>query len=344
MSQSIRVGIIGGGWPGLAHARAYQQTPGFKVAAIADLIPSRREAFVKEFAAKAFTDGRELILDHQIDAVSVCTPTDQHLPLTLAALRAGKHVLCEMPPAIDARQARQMQAAASKNGKVLMYALRRRFGAHEQAARQAIQKGYVGDVYHARASWMRSRGVPTGTGWYTEKARSGGGALIDLGLHVLDLAWFLLDQPKPLNVYAITQKRFDDLPAEDPKYEVESSAFALIRFDNGKSLELACSWAINQPPQQNGAVCRVYGSKGAIEVYTPQGPVLYRHFDEKGQAKATPLKGPKTVHHAAMVRQFRQCITDKSVPICGPAEGMTLMRLMDAMYKSAESGKSVEVK
>ncbi len=344
MNQAIKVGIIGGGWPGEAHARAYQEAAGFKVAAVADLIPTRREKLKALHQATAFADARELLLDKQIDAVSLCVPTDQHAALAIAALRAGKHVLCEMPPAVDVKQARQMAAAAAKHGKILMYAARRRFGAHEQAARQAIEKGYAGQVYHGRASWMRTRGIPAGTGWYTHKERSGGGALMDLGAHMLDLGWFLLDRPGGATVFAVNHQHFKEAAPAGLPYDVEDAAFALIRFADGKSLELACSWAINQPPQQDGAMCRMYGTEGAVEVYTPQGPILYRNFDARGRAKATALKGPKVVHHAAMVRQFRQAILGNAPVEFGAEEGLGLMRLIEAIYKSAATGRSVEVK
>jgi predicted dehydrogenase len=345
MPEITRVGILGAGWPGLAHAAGYRATPGFRVLAVADLIPSRRRKVMTDFgAAREYPDAADLLRDKEIDAVSVCLPNNLHAPTILTALRAGKHVICEFPPTLTAKEARQIDAAAAKSGKVLLYAAQRRFGPHEQAARQAIDKGYAGDIYHARASWMRTRGIPIGTGWFTDKSRSGGGALIDLGLHLLDLAWFLLGQPRPLSVYALTQQRFGALALATKAYDVEDAAFALIKFENGKSLELACSWALNQPPSQNGTLCRLHGTSGAVEVYTPHGAVLYRHFGEKGDSKATPLKGPKTVHHAALMRHFRECILGKATPLLNGTQAVTLMQLIDALYKSAETGKSVEIK
>lgn len=344
MPEITKVGIIGAGWPGLAHAAGYRDTPGFKIVAVADLIPSRRSKVMADFSVKQeYADATDLIRDKSIDAVSVCLPNDLHAETIITALRAGKHVLCEFPPALNAKEARRSDIAASKAHKTLLYAAQRRFGSHEQSSKQAIDKGYAGEAYHARASWMRTRGIPIGTGWYADKARSGGGALIDLGLHMLDLAWFLLGQPKPVSVYATTQQRFASIVAAEKPSDVEDAAFALITFENGKSLELASSWAINQPPNQNGTLCRVHGDSGAIEVYTPQGAILYRHFDEAGQCKAVPLKGPKTVHHAAMMRHFRLCIQGKATPLLGGREGIVLMQIIDALYKSTESGKSVAV-
>lgn len=345
MAQPIRVGIIGGGWPGGAHARGYTDAGGFKIAAIADLIPERRKTLVAAFNIdREYAQAKDIIADSQIDAVSICLPTHLHLDTAIEALRAGKHVICEQPPALDAKEAKQIDAVARKKKKILLYGFQRRFGGPEQAARQAIAKGYAGDIYHARVQWMRTRGVPIGTGWFTTKAQSGGGAMLDIGVHMLDLAWHLLGEPKPSAAFAATYRKFDQLLEKPRKMDVEDSGFAMIRFEGGKSIELAASWALNQPPQQQGTLCRLFGDKGAIDVYTPQGATLYRNFDDRGQAKTSPLKPPNTTGHAALMRHFRDCIVKKTKPMVGGPEGTMLMRMMDAIYRSAESSKSVEVK
>jgi predicted dehydrogenase len=312
---------------------------------VADLIPERRQKLAAELGkVKEYTDAKELIADKEIDAVSICLPTHLHVATAQAAMKSGKHVVLETPPGLSATQAKRNAAAAAKYGKLLAYAFQRRFGGAELAARQAIEKGYIGEPYHARATWMRTRGIPIGTGWYTDLEKSGGGALLDLGSHMLDIAWYLLGQPRPLTVYAVTQRRFRSLvPAELP-YEVDDAAFAIVRFEGGKTLELGTSWAINQAPSQNGTTCRVYGSEGAVEVYTPNGPLLYRQFDAKGNAKETPLKQPKVVGHAAMLRQFRECLLGKAQPLVGGDQGVMLMQMIEALYKSAETGKSIEVR
>ena len=344
MSQ-IRVGIIGGGWPGQTHAKGYLAAGGYKVAAIADLIPSRREKFLTEHAgAKQYADANDLLADKDIDAVSVCLPNFLHAPITVAALKAGKHVMCEKPPAINVKEAKQIERAAAKAGKIVMFSVQRRFGGAEQAAKQAIDKGYAGDAYHARGTWMRTRGIPMGTGWFIDKSRAGGGALIDIGVHLLDLSWYLLGQPRPISAYGITHTRFAHTLEEGKKIDVDDAAFAMIRFEGGKSLELAASWAINQSPQQQGTICRIYAEKAAIEVYTPEGAILYRNFDAKGDAKPHPLKPPKVVSHAALMRHFRDCILGKDKPIIGPHEGVQLMQMLEAIYLSSSSGKSVAIK
>ena len=163
---------------------------------------------------------------------------------------------------------------------------------------------------------------------------------MDLGIHMLDLGWYLLGQPKATSVFGVAHQKFAEQGSETV-FDVEDAAFAMIRFENGKSLELATSWSLNQPPSQNGAMCRLYGSQGAIELYTPDGPVLYRSFGAKGECKENPLKGPKVVNHAALARHFRECIKGEATPVCGGAEGVALMEMVEAVYKSAETGRSV---
>ena len=344
MAETTRVGIIGAGWPGAAHARGYLTAGGFKLAAVADLIPERRKKLMAEFQIpREYGDAKDLINDREIDAVSVCLPNHLHAPVAQLALRMGKHVLVESPPAVSAAEARKIDTAAKKYNRVLLYALQRRFGGHEQAAKLAVAKGFAGDVYHVRAVWTRTRGIPLGTGWYTKRDESGGGALIDVGAHMLDLAWHLLGQPKPVSAYGVAHRRFAALVPKDVPFDVEDQAFAVVRFEGNKSIELAASWTINQPPNQNGTVCRVYGDQGVVEVYTPQGATLYRDFKPDGTGKHNPLKPPKTVHHTAMMRHFKDCIAGRATPVAGGPEGVALMQMVQAIYKSSESGKSVTI-
>jgi len=346
MAQGIRVGIIGAGWPGTKHAEGYRAAGGFQIAAVADLITARRQALLEQSPGAAeHADAKGIIDEKSIEAVSLCLPNHLHAPVALASLKAGKHVVCETPPALSAAEAKKLSAAAAKAGKALLYAFQRRFGGAEQAAVQALSKGYAGEPYHVRASWMRTRGIPSGSGgWFTDKSKAGGGAMIDLGVQMLDLAWALLGQPRPQTVFAVLPQRFKSESPPERTYDVEDAAFVLVRFEGGKSLELAASWAINQPPRQQGTACRVYGDKGAVEVYTPQGPLLYRNFGPKGEAKETPLKLPKVVLYPAMMRHFRQCIQGAARPLVGPAQGLALMEIIDAIYRSAQTGRSAEIK
>ncbi len=341
MSTTTRAAIAGGGWPGTMHGKGYAAAGGWAVTAVADPIPPRRAALAEAWPkARQVADAEELVRDPGVDAVSICLPTHLHVATAAAALKAGKHVIVEPPPGLGAAEAKRLLAAATKANRVLAYAFQRRFGGAELAAAQAIEKGYVGDAYHVRATWMRSRGVPAGTDhWYTDVARSGGGALADLGLHMLDLAWHLLGRPTPTTAFAVTHQRFPESAGD-----VEDAAFALVKFDGGRSLELGVSWAINQAPIQNGTACRVYGTTGAVEVYTPAGPVLYRPTGKGGEMKGTELKQPKVAGHAAMLRQFREAVQGRARAAVDGEQGVMLMQMVEALYRSAEASRSVEVR
>ena len=391
MANAIRVAILGAGRPGVRHAEGFKAAGGFELAAVADLIPARRRTIMDAFGVKKeVADATEALSDNSIDAVSICLPNHLHLPVALAALKARKHVICETPPTLNASEARRLLTAAAKYGRTVLFAAQRRFGGAEQAAKQAVDKGYAGEVYHARAAWMRTRGIPVGSaengvGWYFDPAKSGGGVILDLGVQMLDLAHDLLGRPRPLTVFATTSDRFHPAgrsnapaalppPSAEPAGDglvddgtsdgepgaseesagaggavagpsgVEDTFFALMRFEGGKTLELSASWAINQPPAQNGTLCRVHGTDGAIDVYTRAGPVLHRKFSQKGESREAPLKTPKVTHYHAMMRHFRECIQGKAQPLVGPDAGVTLMSMVDAIYKSAGTGKAVEVR
>jgi predicted dehydrogenase len=191
---------------------------------------------------------------------------------------------------------------------------------------------------------MRTRGIPIGTGWFTDKSKAGGGALIDIGVHMLDLAWYLLGQPKPVSAYGVTYQKFRSTVAPERTFDVDDAAFAMVRFEGGKSLEVATSWALNQPPQQQGGLVRLFGDKAAVDVYTPQGATIYRDFNEKGDSRASVLKPPRVVSHAALMRHVKECIHDKAEPIIGASQGVQLMQMLDAIYKSSATGKSVEIR
>lgn len=391
--MAIRVAILGAGRPGVRHAEGYQSAGGFEIAAVADLIPQRRKMLIDAFNIKReVADAMEVLSDPSLDAVSICLPNHLHLPVALAALKAKKHVICETPPTRNASEARKLLTASAKAGKTLLYATQRRFGGAEQAAKQAIDKGYAGEVYHARAAWMRTRGIPAGSGeaglgWYLDRDKSGGGVVLDLGVQMIDLAYDLLGRPRAQSVFAISSDRFHPAGASstakaifeptldatvasgdrDPAATelenagemendagtsgaiagpsgVEDTFFSLIRFEGGKTLELSASWAINQPPAQNGTLCRIHGLAGAVDVYTRQGPVLHRKFSQRGDSKETPMKTPKVTGYHAMMRHFRECIQGKATPLIGPDTGVMLMTIIDAIYKSAATGRAIDLR
>ncbi|MBT7547244.1 MAG: Gfo/Idh/MocA family oxidoreductase, partial [Gemmatimonadetes bacterium] len=199
MAKKIKIGIIGLGWPGREHLKGYKQCADAEVVALCDMNTELAGQQAEEHdIAHLFTDHKQMFKEVDLDAVSVCLPNFLHAPITLDALKAGKHVICEKPPALDAKQARKMADTAKKNKLTLMYALCLRFGGAAKLAKDYIEQGELGEIYYGRAVYHRRRGIPMGSGsWFVDKKRSGGGALIDIGVHALDSAWWLMGCPKP---------------------------------------------------------------------------------------------------------------------------------------------------
>ena len=207
--------------------------------------------------AAVYTDYKELLKDESIDAVDICTPNYLHSIIAVDAFKSGKHVLCEKPDAIDVTEVLKMKNAADEAGKVLMVIRNNRFATASQYAKKFVEDGRMGEIYCGRCGWQRRRGIPGKGGWFTTKEQSGGGPLIDLGVHMIDLAVWLMGNPTPVAVSANTYTKFADNDTSDSEnskfgdaksqgtFDVEDLAMGMIRFDNGAVLQIEFSWASN---------------------------------------------------------------------------------------------------
>lgn len=334
-STPLRVGIIGAGWPGERHAEGYQASGEAQVVAMSDLEPQRRARFAAQYGVeRAYADYQELLADPDIQAVSVALPNFLHYPATMAALRAGKHVLCEKPPALSAAEAAEMETLAQQQGVVLAYALQRRFTPATEALRARIRAGDLGDTYHARAVWTRAWGIPQGVGgWFTDPARSGGGALVDIGIHVLDLAWFLMGCPAPLTVSGQVYNKYPDLTQTD------DSAFAFMRFADGRALHLEAAWALTQETDQMGV--HLYGT--AAGAYLNDHSLhLYQVGEEALVQTAISLRGGLPTF-TAQATNFINAARGLEAPRTPAGHGTLLMQMLEAIYRSAREGREVGV-
>src|ERR1700745_98745 len=244
--EKVNVGLVGLGWPGQRHAEGVQGSDLGQLYAACDLNAARREAFSAKYAPKRLlADYDEMLADQSLQAVVISLPNSLHFPTTLKALHAGKHVLCEKPHPLNAEQMRQLRNEADSRGLIYFFGRQMRFSGSVQAARRAVAERRLGEIYFANAMWVRSRGTPGGIdGWFTDRSRSGGGALIDLGIHAIDAAWYLMGTPKPRSVSAQTYQKFPQL-VKVPIFDVEDSAYGMIRFENGGSMLFEGSWAAN---------------------------------------------------------------------------------------------------
>ena len=338
MAKKLKVGIIGLGWPGREHLKGYKQCGNVQVVALCDMNAELAQGQADEHGIEAvYGDHKKMLKGAGVDAVSVCLPNFLHAPISLDALRAGKHVICEKPPALNVAEARRMAAAARAGGLTLQYALSQRFVGANKLARDYVQKGELGEIYFGRAVYHRRRGIPLGTqSWFVNKKLSGGGALIDIGVHALDAVWWLMGTPKPVSVSGNAYQKFKHVVAKGTKFDVDDSAFGLIKFDNGATLILECSWALNLPGRN---VLQIAGTKGGAELNP-----LKIYVERDGiQVDMTP-EVPGVDLFADQMGHFVDCILKNKTPLMSAEQGVQLMQMLEAIYKSSASGREVRIK
>ncbi len=344
--KKLRVGVVGLGM-GRNHISGYQAHPAAQVVALADPDPKRLAAIGDQYQVPGrYADAAAMLKAERLDVVSVATPNKFHKPLAIAALRAGCHVLCEKPMAMNAGEARAMLAAARTARRRIMINFSYRFTGPAIALKREAEAGVLGDVYFARTMWHRSRGIPGFGGWFGQKALSGGGPLIDLGVHRIDLALWLMGYPKPVWVTAGTYDAIGRRLAREAgkRFDVEDLATGFVRFANGATLAIEASWAVNRPEAESMET-RLYGTRGGMvhhnvnqgyefegEVYTEQGGKVVAR---KAAAVHPPRGG--AMHH------FIDAIVRRRPHMADGADGLTVMRLLDAIYASARRGAPVRV-
>jgi predicted dehydrogenase len=353
----LRVGIIGtGGIAQGAHIPGYQGTEGVELYAACDVIEERAQAMAAKFGIPhVFTDYEEMLKLPEIDIVSVCTPPFAHKDATIAALQARKHVLCEKPMALDATEAQEMLDAwysvRERTNTVFSIGFQSRFGRNAQLLKRFIDAGELGELYYGRTAALRRRGIP-GWGVFTNKAKNGGGPLIDIGVHALDLALWLMGHPQPASVYGVTFRKFGNRAdvfnpwgSWDPQtYDVEDAAMAMIRFQNGATLQLECSWALNIERSMSQTI--LCGTEGGAQLQP------FKIFQEKHGTildivppeAATEGQGrSETPLHVLEMRGFVKAIREHSAPLVLPEQALMVSRIVDAIYASDASGQAVNL-
>ncbi len=351
--KKVKIGIIGTGNISRSHMNSYLKNPNVELYAFCDIHEGRLNEAGKEFGIeRLYTDINEMLALPELDAVSVTTWNSAHAPCAIAALNAGKHVLCEKPMATNLEDALAMEEAAKRNGKLLMIGFVRRFGDDMKFIEEFRDSGYFGELYYAKATYLRRNGCPMG--WFGDKSRSGGGSLIDLGVHVIDFVRYAFGNPKPISVYGVT---FNKLGAREniktPKgyvsasatdhdiFDVDDFASALVRFDNGAVLHVETSFSLNLGT--NEGKIQMFGTKAGIEVGTPMR--LFTEFnDYMADVEIKDSKGFDFGKSFSMeTDHFVDCImngTECKNPAC---DGVELMKILTAIYKSAETGHEVVI-
>ncbi len=349
--SKMKIGIIGAGAISKRHLNSYRQNPEAEVCIICDVNAETAKARAAEFSIPNYcTDPMQILDDPTIDAVSIVTPTFTHKDLVVAALERGKHVLCEKPPALNAKEAALCQEAAKKSGKVLQYGFVVRYSKQTQFLKDYIASGALGKIYYAEVARM-ARSFRIG-GWFVNKELSGGGAMIDSVIHQLDMTLYLMGYPQVHSVKGFTSSELADLPykmkgagagwnsadTNSYTYEVETLAGGLIRFVDGTSLYVKTSWALNTC--RPGTLVELCGTKAGAMVSA--NDVHLVSADESGYyLESTPVLKDEFNMFDVQIDHFIDCCQGRSECICKPEQGTQIMRIIDAIYESAETGKEV---
>jgi len=334
----IKVGIVGTGI-GRLHASGYKKCPDVEIKAFADIDRDRAQRSAEEYGAKdVYTDYREMMKDDEIVAVSVATPNALHAPVAIAAFEAGKHVICEKPIATSAAEARAMVDAANRAGRIFMMGFNNRFRGDTQLLKKCIENGDLGEVYYAKTGWLRRKGIPGMGGWFTTKAMSGGGPLIDLGVHVLDLTLWLMGNPKPVSVMGSSYAMFGPKMAAEQggTYDVEDLACGLVKLENGGTVFVEASW--HSHVEHERVYTQLVGTKGGAE-FDP----LRIYTDVNGNNADLKLQHPNVSGHEMEIIHFVECIREGKTPLATGEHGLHIQLILDAIYESTRTGKGVEI-
>jgi len=354
VAGKLRYGIVGLGSIGTVHTEAIRKSvPEAEVAAMCDILPDRLAQKADAYGVKGrYADFREMVTKESLDAVYVCVPNHLHHPVTMAALAAGRAVFCEKPMAMSAAQAREMSAAAKKAGKALQLGMVTRLRANPQTVKSFVDRGFLGRIYHARVVIRRHRGIPGMGGWFTTKAKAGGGAVIDVGVHYLDQSLWLTNRWKPARVSASTyamfgprmrEYRYVSMWAGPPDYngtfDVDDYACAMVRFADRTTMAVEVSWAANVRPE---SYIEILGDKAGVRLHDT-GELTFITEVEGSLADVTPQFDTNVDIFGEQARIFARVVRGEVPPPATAEQGIAVMSLIDAIYRSSESGREVEV-
>jgi len=317
---------------------------------LAEANPQRaREASARYSIPRSYADYHELLEQPDIDAVTIALPNHLHAPVAIEALKARKHVLLEKPMAMSAKEAAKVIDTAKAMKRTVMVAQNLRFNRQTQLARGVIERGDLGEVYHARCFWLRRAGIPRIGSWFTQKKFSGGGCLSDLGVHLLDTCFHLMKDFELSTVSAHTYSKFgprglgemDWGRSEiDPKrpFDVEDYATALVRMKSGRTITLEVGWACFQDGESREYGIDLLGSNAGLSLYPLK---LHRNTldgHETIQFTATKVPLPEDrLHH------FVQGVLDGKKLLVSPEESLRVQQALDALYTSAATGREVKM-
>jgi predicted dehydrogenase len=351
MATPLNVAVIGVGGIARTHMPGWQASTHAEVVAGADINPTMLENWGKEHGVtQLYTSTDELLRNPDIDIIDICVPNMHHAPLAIAALEAGKHVICEKPLAPTPEDVQKMIAARDRSGKLLMTAQHFRFAGVSQAMKKEIGTGALGDIYHAR-SWMLRRNALIPTAGFVRKELSGGGPCIDIGVHVLDLTLWLMGHPKPVAVTGVARAELAHRPGAfsvwhpapfPANFDVEDFAAAFVRFENGATLVIEVSWMLHHDTNGEDMQIWLYGSEGGC--HWPKAEFLSTNYETRQlYNRQLKLTRDSLEPHALECVEFARAVADGAPSPVPPEQSLIVMQILDGIYRSQRAGREITI-
>ena len=357
MTKKLKVGIIGcGGIANGKHLPSLSKQKQVELVAFCDIIVERAEKAAKQYGVEdslVVKDYKELLKDESIDVVHVCTPNSSHAEISIAALEAGKHVMCEKPMAKTTAEAKEMLEAAERTGKKLTIGYDNRYRADSLHLHKVTREGKLGDIYFAKAHAIRRRAVPT-WGVFLDEEKQGGGPLIDIGTHALDLTLWMMDNYKPKAVLGSVFHKLGDKenaanafgPWDPKEFTVEDSAFGFVTMENGATIILESSWALNTLDVDE-AKCSLSGTEGGadmkdgLRINGEEHGNLYTTNVDLSAGGVAYYDGESETQADREARLWVDCILNDTEPFVKPEEAFVVTQILEAIYESAKTGKAI---
>ncbi|HUZ18061.1 MAG TPA: Gfo/Idh/MocA family oxidoreductase [Spirochaetia bacterium] len=348
---NVKIGMIGAGAIAPTHCRGIQGHPAAEIVAVADVNEERARALAREFAIpKVYTDVKQMLAERAIDAVTIALPTYLHAVTAEAAIEAGKHVFLDKPFVMNQGEATRLMKTAAAKKKILTVGMNQRFTPEAQAVRAVVERGDLGDIYHAKAYWCRRSGIPRFGTWFGDKSKAGGGALLDIGFHMLDLGLHLIGNFRPLTVSGFSYTKFGNRDLGEGKwgksdpgehvFDVDDYAGALIRLTGGVTLQVETSWARHQALADMHDV-ELFGTEGGASVYPAK---VYQYVEEgRGYRTVEPAKLPVRYPHFNRHHNWIDAILGDAALECTLEQAYAVQRIIDGVYESARIGSEVKL-
>jgi predicted dehydrogenase len=350
--SKLRIGIVGAGAIAHSGAQAVKKHEQAVLAAAAEPSKERLQNLCEAYEiAHGYATADELFADKKVDAVYIAVPNKLHAPIAISALKAGKHVILDKPFAMNLAEAEEVVATAQAAGKVFMLGMNQRYRADSQKIKALVEQGVLGDVYHGKAYWIRRAGIPRLGTWFGNKEMAGGGALLDIGVHLLDLCLFCMGNFEPQSVSGAVYTKFGNRGLgeggwghsdrqQDITFDVDDFASAMIRLKNGATVMLDVTWACHTDEGDRMDV-RLFGTEAGAGLYPAR---IFRNDPLRTDYDVIEnVNAPVALTHECRFTNFINTILGTEKPLVTVGEALAVQKILDGIYESARTGQEVRI-